>query len=425
MKSTMVVSLFIKWQLFEAIMNNTRTVTEYYSSSSYFSNFLRKNGFNVDLTGHTFTENGYLRPYIYYDGLYSHNSERYLVHSTVRKMLTVLFPHFIPTEIEQFYSFLKFGFKVIAETDIEDSKLYAFSISSYENKVFTVRSDFFSFHVQTGFSLTSLGISLTPVTIAELSYEDLMSANIEAFKLSLLTLIGEPNTMINDNTIRNFIKETRIEHHLRKYGNHVKYMPFNTFVNHSLDFFLKDIEYSKKIGFGISSRFGYIHSEYMEDLKTKDKIQDSDHVSMLFNAKDFRSIKPLLKNVMNEKDMEFMFCMFDMYLFKMNLQNNPNSHNLACFTKEHIEKIPKSKTLENKFEHFEFKYNDFIFQISGSLLFTDFSGKGGYYSSKENDFEKMYIDYQKHTVKAISAILKEPAEDINCNTLLLHFMSII
>lgn len=69
--------------------------------------------------------------------------------------------------------------------------------------------------------------------------------------------------------------------------------------------------------------------------------------------------------------------------------------------------------------------NSTILYSKSANLFTDFSGKGGYYTSKEDNFERMYIEYQKHIVKGISVILKEPAEEINYQTLLVHFMMTI
>ena len=405
--------------------NTIRTASSYYSTSSYFSNALRKNGFRSDLAGYTLTEGGYAHPYINDGGSYSNYYESYIVHSTVKKMLSVLFSHFTPSELEQFYSFLKFGLQVIAETDIDEKQLYTFDLSVNENKSFTLRSDLFSFSINPEFSFRSLGISLEVLVLTELSYDCLMSAMIDKFKLSLRTIIEDSDAVINNHVIKKILGETRITHHLRKYGEHIKHIPYSNFIENSLNFFLNDLEHSKKIGFGINTKLGYIHSDYMVDLHNSENMKKTDYVNLLFNAKDFRSITPLLKNVMHEKDMKMMFAMFDMYLFKMHLQNNPNSHNHASFTKYNIENVSKSKTLDNNIDHFEFKFNHFVFKVSKSLFFTDFSGKGGYYTSKEDSFERMYIEYQKHIVKGISVILKEPAEDINYQTLLVHFMMTI
>lgn len=405
--------------------NTVRTAESYYSTSSYFSNALRKNGFRSDLAGHTFTESGYVPPYINDSGSYSNHYESYIVHSTLKKILIVLFSHFTPSELEQFYSFLKFGLKVIAETDIDEKQLYTFDLSVNESKSFTLRSELFSLSINPTFSFRSLAISLDVLVINELSYESIMSAMIDKFKSSLHTIIENSDVVINNDVIKNILGETRITHHLRKYGEHIKHIPYSNFIQNSLNFFLNDIERSKKIGFGINTKFGYIHSEHMVDLHNSENMKKTDYVNILFNAKDFRSITPLLKNIMHEKDMKMMFSMFDMYLFKMHLQNNPNSHNHASFTKYNIENVAKSKTLDNNIDHFEFKFNDFIFKVSKSLFFTDFSGKGGYYTSKEDNFERMYIEYQKHIVKGISVILKEPAEEINYQTLLVHFMMTI
>lgn len=404
---------------------NTRIADIYYNTSSYFSNFLRKNGFVVDLIGHTFTEAGYPSLYINDSGSYSNDSEHYIVHSTIKKMLCVTFPHFKPFEIEQFYAFLKFGWKLISETDIDEQKLYTFHLGVNEKKFFHIRSDLFSLAINSSISLRSLGFSLNTIVLTDLSYVNIMSASIAEFKLSLLAIMGDKNAVINNNSIRDIIKETRVDYHLRNYGKYVKNISFSDFVDDSVNFFLSDLDRSKKIGFGINSKFGYIHNEHMIGLQNTDNMKKADSVNILFNASDFRSITPLLKNIMQEKDMKLLFSMFDMYLFKMNLQNNPNAHNHASFTKHNIENVPKSQTLNNEMDHFEFKFNDFTFKVSSSLYFSDFSGKGGYYKSTECDFESMYIEYQKHIVKGISVILKQPVEEINYRTLLLHFMSVI
>lgn len=424
MKLLMLIFWFTTWLQFEALMN-TRIADIYYNTSSYFSSLLRKNGFIADLKGYTFTEAGYAPLYINDNGWYSNDSEYYIVHSTIKKMLYVTFPHFKPFEIEEFYAFLKFGLKVIAETDIDETNLYTFQLCVNEKKSFHISSDLFSLYIHSSISFRTLGFSLNAIILTDLSYANLMSASIAEFKLSLLAIMGNTNAVINNNAIREIVKETRVDYHLKNYGKHVKNISFSDFFDDSVNFFLSDLERSKKIGFGINSKFGYIHNEHMIGLQNTENMKKTDSVNILFNASDFRSITPLLKNIMHEKDMKLLFSMFDMYLFKMNLQNNPNAHNHASFTKHNIENVSKSQTLNNEMHHFEFKFNDFTFKVSGSLYFTDASGKGGYYKSTECDFERMYIEYQKHIVKGISVILKQPVEDINYRTLLLHFMSVI
>lgn len=151
----------------------------------------------------------------------------------------------------------------------------------------------------------------------------------------------------------------------------------------------------------------------------------SDHViEIRFIYNELRHIKPLLKSVINEKDLNFIFQIMELYIFKLKIENKITDLDLVTILRNHINTLEKQSLLNHCY--LKISLLDLHISFSDVIELEERVFRSHKTTKLRSDsFETLHDNYKEQIISSIEKIMGLPANEICNDSLLVHQMVII
>ena len=344
------------------------------------------------------------------------------------EFLEIVFPNFSSTEVKELSSFLVFMANVFGDESylVNQSMHFSMSFSADE---FSISSEIFHMDMKTD-SFAIRGCNLTHVFVRPLDtdFHDVMYTLKKSFKRSV-NMYFEDVVVIDNNVINTIITEGVDDYFWRKHDSPVLNRITDAgFVKAAVDFGKNNVVRSKMPSLDIYSQNYKMNIKKLYNNDYAQEIEQSlnaDHVvGVKFAHPELRHIKPLLKSLIKEKDLDFMFQIIELYVFKMKIENKITDNDVITIIRNHITTLQKASLLN----HCYLKISIFDLHISFSdIVEVEERVFRSHKSSKfrSDSFENLYETYKHHVISSIEGIMGLPKNEITNAHLLVHHMSVI
>jgi hypothetical protein len=342
--------------------------------------------------------------------------------------LQVIFPNFSSLEIKELSSFLVFMANVFSGETYSVKNPLNFSISFGLNE-FNLSSEIFHIDMKSD-SFAIRGSSLSHVFVRPLDtdFHDIMYSLKKSFKRNV-NMYFEDVMDIDNNVIKTIINEGVDDYFWRKNDADVLNRITDLgFVQAAVEFGKNNVVRSKMPSLDIYSQNYKMNIKKMYNSEYAKEIErdlNSDHVvGLRFSHNELRHIKPLLSSVIKEKDLNLMFQIIEMYVFKMKIENKITDNDYVTVIRNHITTLQKESLLN----HCYLKISILDLHISFSdIIEVEERVFQSHKTSKfrSDGFETLYESYKHHVISSIEHMIGLPKNEINNGCLLVHQMAII
>jgi hypothetical protein len=374
--------------------------------------------------------------------IYAENAEKYMIKFTDAQFtngfinltckpsdfLEVVFPNFNSTEIKELSSFLVFLANVFGDEIYSVKNLMQFSVSFGANEL-SITSEIFYVDLKVN-SFYMRGCSLTHVFMRPLDtdFHDIMYTLKKSFK-SNVNMYFEDVIDIDNGVINTIINENSEDYFWRKNDAAVLNRITDTlFVHDVVEFGKKNVVRSKMPSLDIYSQNHKMNIKKLysnEYAKQIERDLNNDHViGFRFLPNELRHIQPLLSSVIKEKDLNLLFQIIELYVFKMKIENNITESDDVTIIRNHITTLQKASLLNHSY--LKISILDLHISFSDVIEIEDcvFNSRRKWEFRSDN-FKDLYENYQQHTINSIEKIIGLPRDEINNDSLLVHQMAII
>lgn len=344
------------------------------------------------------------------------------------EFLEIIFPNFNPTEIKELSSFLVFMASIFGDETYSVKNSMNFSISFDVNE-FSITSEIFYVEMKAD-SFAIRGSNLAHVFIRPLDtdFHDIMYSLKKSFKRNV-NMYFEDVMDIDNNVINTIINEGVDDYFWRKNGSPtLNRITDIGFVQAAVEFGKNNVVRSKMPSLDIYSQNHQMHIKKMYNSEYAKEIEqnlNSDHVvGLRFLHNELRHIKPLLKSVVKEKDLNTMFQIIELYVFKLKIENKITESDVVTIIRNHITTLQKESLLN----HCYLKISILDLHISFSdIIEVEERVFRSHKTSKfrSDGFETLYESYRHHVISSIEEIIGLPKNEIHNDNLLVHQMAII
>lgn len=344
------------------------------------------------------------------------------------EFLEIIFPNFNPTEIKELSSFLVFMASVFGDETYSVKNSMSFSISFDANE-FSITSEIFYVEIKAD-SFAIRGNNLAHVFIRPLDtdFHDIMYSLKKSFKRNV-NMYFEDVMDIDNKVINTIVNEGVDDYFWRKHDADVLNRITDLgFVKAAVEFGKNNVVRSKMPSLDIYSQNYKMNIKKMYNSEYAKEIEldlNSDHVvGIKFAHPELRHIKPLLKSLIKEKDLDLMFQIIELYVFKMKIENKITDNDVITIIRNHITTLQKASLLN----HCYLKISIFDLHISFSdIIEVEERVFRSHKTSKfrSDEFENLYETYKHHVISSIEAIMGMPKNEITNAHLLVHHMATI
>jgi hypothetical protein len=344
------------------------------------------------------------------------------------EFLEIIFPNFNPTEIKELSSFLVFMASVFGDETYSVKNSMSFSISFDANE-FSITSEIFYVEIKAD-SFAIRGNNLAHVFIRPLDtdFHDILYSLKKSFKRNV-NMYFEDVMDIDNKVINTIVNEGVDDYFWRKNDADVLNRITDLgFVQSAVEFGKNNVVRSKMPSLDIYSQNYKMNIKKMYNSEYAKEIErdlNSDHVvGIKFAHPELRHIKPLLKSLIKEKDLDLMFQIIELYVFKMKIENKITDNDVITIIRNHITTLEKASLLN----HCYLKISIFDLHISFSdIIEVEERVFRSHKTSKfrSDGFENLYETYKHHVISSIEQMIGLPKNEINNSCLLVHQMAVI
>lgn len=348
--------------------------------------------------------------------------------ATADEIFSVIFPNFSFFEVKQLSSFLIFMANVFSDENYSINDKLNFSITFGVNE-FSLFSEIFWLEIKDK-SLAIRGSNLTHSFIRPLDtdFHDFMYSLKKSFKRNV-NIYFEDVVEIDNTVIRSIVGESGNDYFWRKTAcPSLNQISDADFVSSVVEFGKKNVVRSKIPSLDIHSQN---HKMNIKKLYNKDYAAEierdlnNDHViEMRFLHNELRYIKPLLKSVIKEKDLNFIFQMIELYIFKLKIENKITDLDCVTVIRNHINTLEKQSLLNHCY--LKISLLDLHISFSDVIELEERVFRSHKVTKLRSDsFEALHDNYKEKIISSIEKIIGLPANEISNDSLLVHQMAII
>lgn len=348
--------------------------------------------------------------------------------STADNVFSILFPNFTSAEVKQFSSFLIFMANVFSDERYSVHSKLNFSVTFGTNE-FSLVSEIFCLEIKDS-SLVIRGSNLTHTFIRPLDTEfhDFMYSLKKSFKRNV-NIYFEDVVEIDNSIIKTILNENVDDYFWRKNDcPSLNRISDADFIRSVVEFGKNNVVRSKVPSLDIHSQNHYMTIKKMYNNDYAAEIERgliSDHViEIRFIYNELRHIKPLLKSVINEKDLNFIFQIMELYIFKLKIENKITDLDLVTVLRNHINTLEKQSLLNHCY--LKISLLDLHISFSDVIELEERVFRSHKTTKLRSDsFETLHDNYKEQIISSIEKIMGLPANEICNDSLLVHQMVII
>lgn len=344
------------------------------------------------------------------------------------EFLEIIFPNFNSTEVNELTSFLVFMANIFdCETySVKDSMQFSISFSAND---FSINSKILHLDMKVG-SFAIRGCNLTHVFVRPLDsdFHDIMYSLKKSFKRNV-NMYFEDVVVIDNSVIKTIVTEGVDDYFWRKHDSSVlNRITDSGFVKAAVEFGKNNVVRSKMPSLDIYSQTNKMNikklynNDYAQEIEQS--LNDDNVVGIKFSHTELRHIKPLLKSIIKEKDLEWMFQIIELYVFKMKIANKISDNDVITIIRNHITTLRKESLLNHcylKISIFDLhiSFSDII-EVEERVFLNHKTAK-----LRSDGFENLCETYKHHVISSIAAIIGLPKNEITNAHLIVHQMATI
>jgi len=348
--------------------------------------------------------------------------------STADDVFSILFPNFTSSEIKQFLSFLIFMANVFSHEHYSVNSKLNFSVTFGTNE-FSLVSEIFWLEIKDN-SLAIRGSNLSHVFIRPLDtdFHDFMYSLKKSFKRNV-NVYFEDVVEIDNAAIHRIINEGVDDYFWRKNDcPSLNRISDTDFISSVVEFGKQNVVRSKMPSLDIHSQNHNMTIKKMYNKEYASEIErdlNSDHViEVRFAYNELRHIKPLLKSVINEKELNFIFQIMELYIFKLKIEHTITDLDCVTVIRNHIKTLEKQSLLNHCY--LKISLLDLHISFSDVIELEERVFRSHRTTKLRSDsFETLHDNYKEQIISSIEKIIGLPSSEISNGSLLVHQMSII
>lgn len=348
--------------------------------------------------------------------------------STADDVFSILFPNFTSTEVKQFSSFLNFMANVFSHERYSVNSKLNFSITFGTNE-FSLFSEIFWLEIKdNSLAIRGSNLSHTFIRPLDIEFHDFMYSLKKSFKRNV-NVYFEDVVEIDNAVINTIVNEGVDDYFWRKNDcPSLNRISDTDFISSVVDFGKQNVVRSKIPSLDIHSQNHNMTIKKMYSKEYAAEIErdlNSDHViEMRFSYNELRHIKPLLSSVIKEKDLNFIFQIMELYIFKLKIENKLTDLDYVTVLRNHINTLEKQSLLNHCY--LKISLLDLHISFSDIIELEERVFRSHKTTKLRSDrFETLHNTYKEQIISSIEKIIGLPANEINNGSLIVHQMAII